>query len=77
MSFVNDSLKFQMAIIQVHCYFFVVVENNVRILCKGLSHLFNKNISVFAFAVEVLNNWAQSFVFCRKLFINLSRVALE
>ena len=32
MSLFNDSLKFQMAILQIHCYFLLI---NVRILCNA------------------------------------------
>ena len=39
---VNDSLKFQMAILQIHCFFFFKnCENPLR--CKGFSHFIGKN----------------------------------
>ena len=42
---VNDSLKFQMAILQIHCYF---------LLKKRENHTFStKNNSVFAFEVDI------------------------
>ena len=52
MSLVSDSLKFQMAILQIHCYFLL---KNVRILCIAKdSHIFStKNRSVFAFEVDI------------------------
>ena len=57
MSLVNDSSKFQMAIlhVQIHRYFFVDVRINAKDLrCKGFSHFFfNKNNSVFAFEVDI------------------------
>ena len=41
MSLVNDSLKFQMAILQIHCYFLLKkCENPLQ--CKGFSHFMNK-----------------------------------
>ena len=41
MSLVNDSLKFQMAILQIHCHFLLKkCENPLQ--CKGFSHFFNK-----------------------------------
>ena len=40
-SLVNDSLKFQMAILQIHCYFLLKkCENPLQ--CKGFSHFINK-----------------------------------
>ena len=40
-SLINDSLKFQMAILQIHCYFLVKkCENPLH--CKGFSHFINK-----------------------------------
>ena len=51
MSFVNDSLKFQMATLQIHCYFLL---KNVRILRIAKdSHIFSINYSVFAFEVDM------------------------
>ena len=52
MSLVNDSLKFQMAISQIHCYFLL---KNVRILCIAKdSHIFStKNNNVFAHVVGI------------------------
>ena len=56
----NDSLKFQMAILQIHCNFLLKkCENplhcNVRILCIAKdSHIFStKNNSAFAFEVDI------------------------
>ena len=45
-------LKFQMAILQIHCYFLL---KNVRILCNAKdSHIFStKNNSVFAFEIDI------------------------
>ena len=52
MSLVNDSLKFQMAILQIHCYFLCKkCENPLH--CKGFSHFINKNNSVFAYDVGI------------------------
>ena len=40
-SLVNDSLKFQTLILQIHCYFLLKkCENPLQ--CKGFSHFFNK-----------------------------------
>ena len=40
-SLVNDSLKFQTLILQIHCYFLLKkCENPLH--CKGFSHFFNK-----------------------------------
>ena len=51
MSLVNDSLKFQMAILQIHCYFFVEKCENAKD-----SHMFStKNRSVFAFEVHIVS----------------------
>ena len=59
MSLVNDLLKFQMAILRIHCYFLL---KNVRILCIAKrilciakdSHIFStNNNSVFAFEVDI------------------------
>ena len=48
MSLVNDSLKCQMAILQIHCYFLLEkCENPLQ--CKGFSHLFNKKTTVCLF----------------------------
>ena len=51
-SLVNDLLKFQMALLQIHCYFLL---KNVRILCIAIdSHIFStKNNSVFAYVVGI------------------------
>ena len=51
MLLVNDSLKFQMAILQIPCiFFFFLKKKNVRILCNAKdSHILStKNNSVFA-----------------------------
>ena len=41
MSLVNDSLKFQIAILQIQCYFLLKkCENPLH--CKGFSHFINK-----------------------------------
>ena len=65
MPLVNDSLKFQMAILQIHCHLLLKkCENalhckgfskNVRILCIAKdSHIFStKNNSVFALEVDI------------------------
>ena len=37
MVLVNDSLEFQMATLQIHCYLFVKTCEN-PLLCKGFSH---------------------------------------
>ena len=52
MSLVNDLLKFQMAILQIHLFF---VEKNVRILCTAKdSHIFlTKNNSVFVTLADI------------------------
>ena len=48
MSLVNDSLKFQMAILQIHCYFLLKkCENPLH------SHFATKNNSVFAYIVRI------------------------
>ena len=40
-SLVNDSLRFQMAMLQIHCYFLLIkCENPLQ--CKGFSDFFNK-----------------------------------
>ena len=40
-SLVNDSLKFQTLILQIHCYFLLKkCENPLH--CKGFLHFFNK-----------------------------------
>ena len=39
---INDLLKFQMAILQIHCYFLLKKCENLR-----FSHLFNKKITVY------------------------------
>ena len=44
MSLVKDSLKFQMAILQIHCY---LLLKNVRSLCIS-----TKSNSIFAFEVD-------------------------
>ena len=52
-SLVKDSLKFQMAILQIHCYFCL---KNERILCVAKILIFffsTKHISVFAFEVDI------------------------
>ena len=49
MSLVNDSLKFQMAILQIHCYFLLKTGENP-------SHIFstkNNSVHVFAFVVGI------------------------
>ena len=56
-SLVNDTLKFQMAILQIHCYF--LLKNNVKILCiaKDSHILSTKNKSVFViFMFELLTH---------------------
>ena len=46
MSLVNDSMKFQMTILHIHCYFLLIkCENPLQ--CEGFSHFINKNNSVF------------------------------
>ena len=50
MLLVNDSLKFQMAILQIHCYF--LLEKCMNPL-QGFSHFSTKNNSVFAFEVDI------------------------
>ena len=52
MLLINVSLKFRMAILQVHCYFLLL---NVRILCtaKDFQILSTKNNSVFAYVVGI------------------------
>ena len=56
MSLINDLLKFQMAILQIHCYFLLKKCEN-PLLCLILS---TKNNGVFAYVVSVylscLNN---------------------
>ena len=53
MSLVNDLLKFQMAIVQIHCYFLLKKCENPFINAKD-SHIFSiKNNSVFAFEVDI------------------------
>ena len=52
MSLVNDSLKFQMAILQIHCYFLLKKCEN-PLPCKGFSHFINKNNNVFAYVVGI------------------------
>ena len=51
------SLKFQMAILQIHCYFLLIkCENPFN--CKGFSHFINKNNSVLAYVVSIyLSIW--------------------
>ena len=53
MSLVNDSLKFQRVILQIHCYF--LLKKCERILCNAKdSHIFStKNNSVFANVVSI------------------------
>ena len=53
MSLVNHLLKFQTAILQIHCYF--LLKKNVRILCiaKDSHILSTKNNSVFAYVVRI------------------------
>ena len=53
MLFLYDSLKFQVAKLQLHCYFLLKkCENPLH--CKGFSHFFNKKYhSVFAFEVDI------------------------
>ena len=46
MSLVNDLLKFQMAILQIHCYF-LLIECENPLQCKGLSHFINIKITVY------------------------------
>ena len=41
MSLVNASLKFKMAILQIHCLFLLKKCEN-PLYCKGFSHFFNK-----------------------------------
>ena len=42
MLLVCNSLKFEMAILQIHCYF-LLKKNENRLLCNlGFSHFFNK-----------------------------------
>ena len=50
MSLLNDSLKFQMAILQIHCYFLLTkCENPLQ-----ASHIFSTKInSVFAYVVGI------------------------
>ena len=52
MSLVNDSLKFQMAILQIHCYFLLKKCEN---LCFAKdSHIFStKNNSVFVTIADI------------------------
>ena len=52
MSLVNDSLKFQTLILQIHCYFFV---EKMKILCTAKdSHIFStKNNSVFVTLADI------------------------
>ena len=46
MSLVKDSLKFQMAILQIHCYFLLKkCENPLH--CKGFSHFFMQRVHTF------------------------------
>ena len=54
MSLINDLLKFQMAILQIHCYFLLKkCENPLHCIAKD-SHIFStKNNSVFAFVVGI------------------------
>ena len=60
MLLVNDS--FQMAILQINCYFLLKkCENPLQCSyfllkkdCKGFSHISTKNNSVFAFEVDIL-----------------------
>ena len=57
MSLVNDSLKFQMAILQIHCYFLLKKCENPAKDCENPakdSHIFaTKNDSVFPFEVDI------------------------
>ena len=47
MSLVNNSLKLQMTILQIHCYFLLKK-------CEENSHIFStKSSSVFAFEVDI------------------------
>ena len=54
MSLVNDSLKFQFAILQIHGYFLLIkCENPLHCIAKD-SHIFStKNSSVFAHVVGI------------------------
>ena len=52
-SLVNDLLKFQTRILQIHCYFLLKkCENPLH--CKDSHILSAKNNSVFAFEVDIL-----------------------
>ena len=44
-SLVNVSLKFQMLILQIHCYFLLKKCDNL-LHCKRFSHFFNKKTTV-------------------------------
>ena len=51
-SLVNVSLKFQTLILQIHCNFLLKkCENPLH--CKGFSHFFNKNNSVFVTLADI------------------------
>ena len=54
MSLVNDYLKFQMAILQIHCYYFNEKKSENLLHCKEFSHFFNKKYSVFSIVVNIL-----------------------
>ena len=49
MPLVNDSLKFQMAILQMHCYFLY----KYTVIAKDSNIFSTKNNSVFAFEVDI------------------------
>ena len=54
MLLVNVSLKFQMAILQIDCYFLLKkCENPLQCNAKDSHIFFNKNNSVFAFEVNI------------------------
>ena len=50
-SLVNDSLKFQMAILQIHSYFLLKKCENPLLILYEPCH--EKNNSVFAFEVDI------------------------
>ena len=58
MSLVNDLLKFQMAILQIHCYFLLKkCENPLQcenpLHCKRFSNFSTKNNSVFVTLADI------------------------
>ena len=51
-SLLNDLLKFQTLILQIHCYFLLKkLENPLH--CKGFSHFSTKNNSVFVTLADI------------------------